>query len=60
MWLWYYWGYEELLKIKFFACSHLFDRQISQTFSIMDLKGFNSGMWNKQTIGFVKEASKIA
>jgi hypothetical protein len=26
----------------------------------MDLRGFNTGMWNKQTINFVKEAAKIA
>lgn len=28
--------------------------------SIVDMKGFHLGMWNKQTVGFVKKASKIA
>ena len=59
-WQSFYHQYEELLKIKFMACSILYDRQINQTFSIIDLKGFNMGMWNKTTINFVKFAAKIS
>ena len=36
------------------------DRQILQSMTIVDMKGFHLGMWNKQTTGFVKKAAKIA
>ena len=53
-------GYEDLLKYKTLACSALYDRQITQNFSILDLKGFNLGMWNKKTIRIVKNMAKFS
>jgi len=32
--------YEDMIKIKFMACSDLYDRQITQSFNIFDAGGF--------------------
>lgn len=53
-------GYEELFKLRFPACSALYDRQINQTFCILDMKGIHMGMWNKVTMGIIKKASQIS
>mmetsp|Transcript_2040 Transcript_2040/g.3050 ORF Transcript_2040/g.3050 Transcript_2040/m.3050 type:complete len:151 (+) Transcript_2040:396-848(+) len=51
---------EDLYKTKFLACSLLFDRQICQTFNIVDLKGFSLSMWNKNTTRLVKFIAKLS
>ena len=48
MWQRYYYSYEELLKLRFGACSNIFDRQICQCMNVVDLTGFSVGkLWNK-------------
>jgi len=32
--------YEDMMKVKFMACSELYDRQITQSFNIFDAGGF--------------------
>ena len=60
MWLRYIQSYEELLKLRFYANSVVFGRQIDKTRTVVDLAGFSVGkLWNKETTAFVKTASKI-
>lgn len=61
MWLRYIHSYEELLKLRFLATSVTHSLNIDKTTTAVDLKGFSIGkLWNKETTGFVKTASKIA
>ena len=60
MWNDYIFQYEELLKLRFPACSITQGVQIDKTITVIDLTGFSiSKLWNKETIAFVKEAAKI-
>ena len=47
--------WETMIKLKFTACSHLYDRQISQLIIIMDLSGFHMGLFTRQAIHLLKE-----
>ena len=51
--------YEWCTKLYTLSCSALYDRQISQLFSILDLTGFSMALWNKKTIRLLKQALKI-
>lgn len=39
--------FEKTTKLKFYACSDLYDRQISQGINIFDAGGFHMGIWTR-------------
>jgi len=50
--------YEEMIKLRFPACSLEYGRQISRTFSILDLKGMPwSALWNDKSKKILNEMS---
>jgi len=56
----YYQSYEVLIKQHFMVCSYIQQKQIQQTFSILDMTGFSISMMNKQVYSLVQKASKIS
>lgn len=56
----YYQSYEVLIKQHFMVCSYLQQKQIQQTFSILDMTGFSVSMMNSKVKGLVQKVSKIA
>lgn len=60
MWKGWYQSYEELQKKLFMACSHKFQKQIQNTFTILDMTGFSIGMLTGTTKALVQQASKIS
>ena len=56
MFRYFYYAFETCLKIKFPACSDVFDRQIIQSFNIMDMNGFGLHLWNNKTIEIAKKS----
>lgn len=60
MWKRYIHSYEEMLKLRFYACSIVYGKQIDKTRTLLDLKGFSvAKLWSKETKNFVKYASSI-
>ena len=56
-----YYEWEKTSKLRFFASSILYDRQVMQMLTILDLTHFDiRTMWNKQTIGFLKHVVSIS
>lgn len=56
-----YYEWEKTSKLRFFASSILYDRQVMQMLTILDLTHFDiRTMWNKQTIGFLKHIVGIS
>lgn len=51
--------YERCVKFFITACSALYDRQILQLFSIIDLTGFSMALWQKKTIRLLKQCLKV-
>lgn len=51
--------YELLLKLRFMACSELYDRQIHNVFCVYDVGGFGMHQWNKRSIDFLRHALGI-
>jgi hypothetical protein len=52
--------YEEMIKLRFPACSLEYGRQISRTYSILDLKGMPwSALWNDKSKKILNEMSAI-
>jgi hypothetical protein len=61
MWMRYIHSFEELLKLRFMATSIHHQKNIDKTTTVVDLKGFSiSKLWNAETKGFLKTASKIS
>ena len=54
-----YYTIEHCLKHRFLACSALFDRQIHQSFNIMDMGGFGMSMWTKTNMNLIKNMMRV-
>lgn len=52
--------FEHMLKFKLYACSELYDRQISQTVNIFDVGGFHMGLWTRQAMNMLKIVIEVA
>lgn len=55
-----YYAVEHCLKHRFLACSAVFDRQIHQSFNIMDCSGFGMSMWTKSNMALLRNVLKVS